>query len=62
MNLELRSIRVKNCGPLDDVRPEFYDDQGKTLPVCVLAGANGSGKTTILKLIEWLMQKFGEQS
>ncbi len=54
MKLELRSIRVKNCGPLDDVRVEFYDEQGKTLPVCVLAGANGSGKTTILELITWL--------
>lgn len=54
MKLELRAIRVKNCGPLDDVRVEFYDEQEKTLPVCVLAGANGSGKTTILELIVWL--------
>lgn len=59
MKLELRSIRVKNCGPLDDVRVEFYDEQGKTLPVCVLAGANGSGKTTILEVIVWLMQGLG---
>lgn len=56
MKLELRSIRVKNCGPLDDVRVEFYDEQGKTLPVCVLAGANGSGKTTILEVIVWLIK------
>ncbi len=55
MKLELRSIRVKNCGPLDDVRVEFYGEQGMTLPVCVLAGANGSGKTTILELIVWLI-------
>lgn len=54
MKLELRAIRVKNCGPLDDVRVEFYDEKGKTLPVCVLAGANGSGKTTFLELINWL--------
>jgi ABC-type lipoprotein export system ATPase subunit len=59
MKLELRAIRVKNCGPLDDVRVEFYDDQGKTLPVCVLAGANGSGKTTILEVIVWIMQGLG---
>lgn len=56
MKLELRAIRVKNCGPLDDVRVEFFDEQGKTLPVCVLAGANGSGKTTMLEVIEWLMR------
>ncbi len=62
MKLELRAIRVKNCGPLDDVRVEFYDEQGKTLPVCVLAGANGSGKTTILKTIEWAIQKLGENT
>lgn len=62
MKLELRSIRVKNCGPLDDVRVEFYDEQGKTLPVCVLAGANGSGKTTILEVMVWLMKGLGELS
>jgi len=59
MKLELRSIRVKNCGPLDDVRVEFYDEQGKTLPVCVLAGANGSGKTTLLEIVVWLLEGLG---
>lgn len=56
MKLELRAIRVINCGPLDDVRVEFYDEQGKTLKVCVLAGANGSGKTTLLEVITWIIQ------
>ncbi len=61
MKLELRSIRVKNCGPLDDVRVEFYDDQGKTLPVCVLAGANGSGKTTLLEVIVGMARHSGSR-
>lgn len=51
MKLELRSVRIKNCGPIDDIKLDFFDATGKTLPVCVIGGANGSGKTTILEAI-----------
>ena len=51
MNLELRSVRIKNCGPIDDIKIDFFDASGKTLPVCVIGGANGSGKTTLLEVI-----------
>ena len=56
MKLELRSIRIKNCGPIDDIKIDFFDASGKTLPVCVIGGANGSGKTTLLEIIFALLR------
>ena len=49
MKLQLRSLRAINCGPLRDVCVHF-NTEGEH-PVTVLAGANGSGKTTALELI-----------
>lgn len=51
MKLELLSLRVKECGPLKDVKIDFTDGSGHARPVTVLGGANGSGKTTALELI-----------
>lgn len=59
MKLELRSVRIKNCGPIDDIKIDFFDASDKTLPVCVIGGANGSGKTTILEAIAAVFQNFG---
>ena len=56
MKLELRSVRIKNCGPIDDIKIDFFDASGKTLPVCVIGGANGSGKTTLLEVIVAMAQ------
>lgn len=58
MKLELRSVRIKNCGPIDDIKLDFFDATGKTLPVCVIGGTNGSGKTTILEVIASLLIQF----
>ena len=49
MKIQLQSLRVINCGPLRDVCIHFATDGDS--PVTVLAGANGSGKTTVLELI-----------
>src|SRR5215510_7150043 len=51
MKFELRSVRMKNIGPIDDMKNDFFDAKGKTIPVCVIGGANGSGKTTVLEVI-----------
>jgi predicted ATPase len=51
MKFELRSVRIKNIGPIDDIKIDFFDTKGNTLHVCVIGGANGSGKTTVLKVI-----------
>ncbi len=56
MKLELRSVRIKNCGPIDDIKIDFFDASGNTLPVCVIGGANGSGKTTVLEVIAAMAQ------
>ena len=49
MKIQLQSLRVVNCGPLRDVCIHFNTNGDS--PTTVLAGANGSGKTTVLKLI-----------
>lgn len=49
MKIQIQSLRVINCGPLRDVCIHFNADGDS--PVTVLAGANGSGKTTVLELI-----------
>lgn len=61
MKLELRSVRLKNCGPIDDIKIDFFDVAGKTLPVCVIGGANGSGKTTFLQMIIVLAEMLDTQ-
>ena len=54
MKIQLQSLRVINCGPLRDVCIHF-NTTGDS-PTTVLAGANGSGKTTALELIVGLAE------
>ncbi len=50
MKIQIKSLEVKNCGPLRDVEIDFTTN-GLPRPVTIIGGANGSGKTTILELI-----------
>lgn len=45
-----------NSGPLSDVTLDFSDGRGNARPTTLIAGANGSGKTTILDSIFNLAQ------
>jgi predicted ATPase len=56
MNLQIETLRVVDCGPLRDVRIHFKNSAGPVNPKTLLAGANGSGKTTILEIITSLME------
>lgn len=51
MKLEIASLRLVGCGPFDDVTLDFCDPDGKPKKTILLAGANGSGKTTVLEAI-----------
>ncbi|NJN93376.1 MAG: ATP-binding protein [Anaerolineales bacterium] len=50
MQIQIKSLEVKNCGPLRDVNIDFTTN-GVPRPVTIIGGANGSGKTTILELV-----------
>lgn len=51
MKFQIKSLEVKDCGPLRDIEIDFTTDGQTPRPVTILGGANGSGKTTSLKLI-----------
>jgi len=48
--MKIRKLKIKNYQVFDDIELDFTDKNGKTLDTIVLAGVNGSGKTTVLKL------------
>jgi len=49
--MKIRKLELKNYRIFDDVKFDFTDVDGTTLDTVVLAGVNGTGKTTILDLI-----------
>ena len=48
--MKIRKLKIKNYKVFDDVEFDFTDKDGNTLDTDVLAGVNGSGKTTVLEL------------
>ena len=49
--MKIRKLKIKNYKVFDDVEFDFTDKDGNTLDTVVLAGVNGTGKTTVLEFI-----------
>lgn len=49
--MKLQSISIPQYKGLRNLQVDFCDAQGNVLPICVLAGANGTGKTSLLEYI-----------
>ena len=49
--MKIRKIKVKNYKMFDDLELDFTDSNDRALDTIVLAGINGSGKTSILQLL-----------
>ncbi|MDQ7089268.1 MAG: AAA family ATPase [Methylococcales bacterium] len=49
--MKIRKIRIKNYKMFDDLELDFTDSNDGALDTIVLAGINGSGKTSILQLL-----------
>jgi predicted ATPase len=57
MQFKLSNIRVVNCGPIRDVTIDLCSDPVngcKPLDVCIVAGPNGCGKTTVFEVVAYL--------
>ncbi len=54
--MKIRKLHLKNYKVFDDLELDFTDADGNTLNQVVLAGLNGTGKTTVL---EFLRNMFG---
>jgi predicted ATP-binding protein involved in virulence len=55
--MKIRKIQIKNYKMFNDVTIDFTDSHGKTLDTIVIAGINGSGKTSLLQLLQRLFSE-----
>lgn len=53
--MKIRKLKIKNYKIFKDIEFDFTDKNGKTLDTIVLAGINGTGKTTLLKFLSFLL-------
>jgi len=50
--MKIRKLQLTGYKVFDELELDFTDLEGNTLDTVVLAGVNGSGKTSILDLLE----------
>ncbi len=50
--MKIEKIKITNYKVLQNFEIDFCDNEGEILDIIVIAGINGSGKTTILELIQ----------
>jgi len=55
--MKIRKLTIKNYKMFDDLELDFTDSNGNPLDLIVLAGVNGSGKTSILSLLRKLFSE-----
>jgi predicted ATP-binding protein involved in virulence len=55
--MKIRKIHIKNYKMFNDVRLDFTNNNGETLDTIVIAGINGSGKTSLIQLLEKLFSE-----
>lgn len=60
--MKIRKLKIKNYKIFKDVEFDFTDKNGNTLNSVVLAGINGTGKTTLIELIVKLLHGKGSLS
>jgi len=50
--MKIRKLQLTGYKVFDELELDFTDLEGNTLDTVVLAGVNGSGKTSLLDLLE----------
>jgi predicted ATP-dependent endonuclease of OLD family len=55
--MKIRTIQIKNYKMFKDVTLDFTNRDGDTLDTVVIAGLNGSGKTSLLQLLQRLFSE-----
>ncbi len=61
--MQIRALRVRNFRGIDDLQISFTDRLGRVRPITVIAGPNGSGKTSILfSIVQALRGVMGYQT
>ena len=58
--MKIRKLTIKNYKLFDNLELDFTDENGQTLDSIILAGINGSGKTSLLELLKAIFSRQSE--